>query len=125
MELSPEEADTRDAILQILTDAGLTPPDPAILVTRIAAEPEVFDRMANLLVRQNEIVRLGDLLFHPTALMRLKTEIRALKHAGAVSLDVAAFKERYKVSRKYAIPLLEFLDRERITRRVGDVRHIL
>jgi hypothetical protein len=29
------------------------------------------------------------------------------------------------VTRKYAIPLLEFLDRERVTRRVGDARLIL
>jgi selenocysteine-specific elongation factor len=40
-------------------------------------------------------------------------------------VDVAAFKERYGVSRKFAIPLLEYLDRERITRRTGDVRLVL
>jgi selenocysteine-specific elongation factor len=125
MALSPVEATTRDAILQILSDAGLTPPDPAVLATRIGAQPDVVDRIASLLVRQNELVKVSDLLFHATALTRLKTEIRALKQAGATSFDVAAFKERYKVSRKYAIPLLEFLDRERVTRRVGDTRQIL
>jgi hypothetical protein len=36
-----------------------------------------------------------------------------------VRVDVAAFKERYGITRKYAIPLLEYLDRERVTRRVG------
>jgi len=125
MALSPEESRTRDAILEILNGAGLTPPDPALLATRIAAAREVVDRIANLLVRQNEIVKVGDLLFHAAALTRLKTEVRSLKQAGAVTLDVAAFKERYALTRKYAIPLLEFLDRERITRRVGDIRHIL
>jgi selenocysteine-specific elongation factor len=123
--LSPEESRTRDAILEILDRAGLTPPEPALLTTRIAATREVVDRIANLLVRQNEIVKVGDLLFHAAALTRLKTEIRSLKQTGAATLDVAAFKERYKLTRKYAIPLLEFLDRERITRRVGDLRHIL
>jgi selenocysteine-specific elongation factor len=43
----------------------------------------------------------------------------------AAKVDVAAFKERYGLSRKYAIPLLEWLDRERVTRRVGDARVIL
>ena len=124
--LSLDEARTREAILQILSEAGLTPPDPTILAARIAVKPEVFDRIADLLVRQKEIVRVGDLLFHSTALTRLKTEIRSLKQTGAsATLDVAAFKGRYNVTRKYAIPLLEFLDRERITQRVGDVRHIL
>ena len=40
-------------------------------------------------------------------------------------VDVAGFKERYGISRKYAIPLLEWLDRERVTRRVGDARVVL
>jgi selenocysteine-specific elongation factor len=40
-------------------------------------------------------------------------------------VDVAEFKNRFGVSRKYAIPLLEYLDRERVTRRVGDVRVVL
>jgi selenocysteine-specific elongation factor len=40
-------------------------------------------------------------------------------------LDVARFKDLTGISRKYAIPLLEWLDRERITRRVGDARQIL
>jgi selenocysteine-specific elongation factor len=40
-------------------------------------------------------------------------------------LDVASFKDLTGVSRKYAIPLLEYLDRERVTKRVGDVRVIL
>jgi selenocysteine-specific elongation factor len=40
-------------------------------------------------------------------------------------MDVAKFKELTGVSRKYAIPLLEYLDRERVTKRVGDAREIL
>ena len=123
--LSPDEARTRDAILQILSDGGLTPPDPAALAATIPVKRELFDRVAELLVRQKEIVRTGDLLFHSMVLAQLKTEILSLKQNGAATLDVAAFKQRYRLSRKYAIPLLEFLDSERITRRVGDVRRIL
>ena len=124
--LSAEEARTRDAILRTLSEAGLTPPDLASLATRIAANRQIFDRIVEFLVRQKAIVRAGDLLFDSTALAKLKTEIQSLKQPGATAtLDVAAFKGRYNISRKYAIPLLEFLDRERITRRVGDIRHIL
>ena len=124
--LNADEARTREVILQMLGDAGLTPPDPGVLATRAAVKRDLFDRVAELLARQKEIVRVGDLLFHSAALAQLKTEIRALKQHGAIAtLDVAAFKQRYNVSRKYAIPLLEFLDSERVTRRVGDVRHIL
>jgi selenocysteine-specific elongation factor len=41
------------------------------------------------------------------------------------TIDVSQFKALTEISRKYAIPLLEYLDRERITRRVGDIRMIL
>jgi selenocysteine-specific elongation factor len=63
-------------------------------------------------------------MFHPSALEQLKGEVRALKGAAA-RVDVASFKERYGITRKYAIPLLEFLDRERVTRRVGESRVVL
>jgi selenocysteine-specific elongation factor len=124
--LNRDEARTREAILQALGTAGLTPPDRGTLAAGLPVKRELFDRVAELLVRQKEIVRVGDLLFHAAVLTRLKTEIRALKQNGAITtLDVGAFKQRYNVSRKYAIPLLEFLDSERVTRRVGDVRQIL
>ena len=86
----------------------------------------VADRVAKLLLRQKTLVRVDSLIFHAAALDQLKQEVKALKTAGAqAKVDVASFKERYGVSRKYAIPLLEWLDRERVTRRVGDARVVL
>jgi selenocysteine-specific elongation factor len=123
--LTDEEAAARDRMVQVLSDAGLTPPDGAELTSRVGARQDVADRVASLLVRQKVLVRVGDLLFHRTALQRLKDEMHLLKQEAIGRIDVATFKERYQVSRKYAIPLLEFLDRERITRRVGDTRQIL
>ena len=125
-QLSGEDGRVREAIIGALRDAGLTPPDHATLASRISAPRDVVERMTALLVRQKILVKAGDLLFHEAVLSGLKAEIQGLKRQGAaVSLDVSAFKERYGLSRKYAIPLLEFLDRERVTRRVGDARQIL
>jgi selenocysteine-specific elongation factor len=124
--LSDEEIRVRDAVVQMLRDAGLTPPDSAAIAVSIGAKPDAIDRIVTLLVRQKVLVRAGDLVFHEAALAQLKAQIRSLKETGAAAtLDVGAFKQRYNVSRKFAIPLMEFLDRERITRRVGDTRHIL
>jgi selenocysteine-specific elongation factor len=56
----------------------------------------------------------------------LKQDLAALKRGAApAKVDVGSFKEKYGISRKYAIPLLEYLDRERVTRRVGDSRVVL
>jgi selenocysteine-specific elongation factor len=124
--LTDVEARARDAMIETLRAAKLTPPDSATLATQIGAPLDVITRMAALLVRRADLVRVGDLLFHASALKQLKSDIRELKQGGAVdTIDVASFKDRYGITRKYAIPLLEYLDRERITRRVGDVRKIL
>ena len=124
--LTEEEAQARDGLVQAMQQAGLAPPDHGELAARLHAKPEVVDRIANLLVRQKVLVRVGDLVFHESALRQLKDDVRGLKSARVTeTLDVATFKERYHVSRKYAIPLLEFLDRERVTRRVGAARVIL
>ena len=67
-------------------------------------------------------------MFHADALQLLKADVAGLKTAapgGRATVDVATFKDRYGVSRKFAIPLLEYLDRERVTRRTGDVRLVL
>ena len=124
--LTDDEARARDAMVELLKAAALAPPDVAGLASAIGVSSAVVDRMATLLVRRAVLVRTGDRLFHESALTRLKADIRALKQTGAMdTIDVGSFKDRYNVTRKYAIPLLEFLDRERVTRRVGDTRKIL
>jgi selenocysteine-specific elongation factor len=123
--LRDEEARARYAMVALFRHAGLTPPDLMAVATHIGVDKPLVERIAALLVRQKVLVRAGDLLFHEEAVTQLETEIRALKDAGIAALDVVAFKERYHLSRKYAIPLLELLDRERVTRRVGDTRYIL
>jgi len=121
--LSGEDSRTRDEIERILRQARLAPPDAAALQNLVHAPAAVIDRISGLLVRQKTLVKLDALLFHADALAELKADVRGLQPNARV--DVAAFKERYGITRKYAIPLLEYLDRERITRRVGDGRVVL
>jgi selenocysteine-specific elongation factor len=123
--LTPEEARARDAIETAYREARLSPPDSAALATLARTPAAVVDRIVRLLVRQRALVKVDALLFHAEALEQLKTEVREMKMTGAATVDVAAFKERYGISRKYAIPLLEYLDRERVTRRVGDSRVVV
>jgi selenocysteine-specific elongation factor len=85
-------------------------------------------KVLQLLIDGRIVVRVqGELFFHRDALNRLIGRLKefADQHEPDRTIDVAKFKELAGVSRKYAIPLLEFLDRERITRRAGDRRAIL
>jgi selenocysteine-specific elongation factor len=126
--LSGEEDRARQVIDAVFREAGLKPLDPAGVATSCGLAPDVVDRVTRLLLRQRTLVKLDTLLFHEQALDRLKREMTALKETsagGPARIDVATFKERYGISRKFAIPLLEYLDRERITRRVGDGRILI
>lgn len=124
--LTDEEERARGAIEQAFLAAGLKPADVKEVGQAAGVGPDVLDRMVKLLVRQKVLVKIETLYFHQQALDGLKREMAALKDAATPArIDVATFKDRYGVSRKYAIPLLEFLDRERVTRRVGDSRELI
>ncbi|HYP01803.1 MAG TPA: selenocysteine-specific translation elongation factor [Pyrinomonadaceae bacterium] len=93
-----------------------------------AATREHARKILQLLIDSGALVRVaGDLLVHREALARLVETLGeyAARHEPERLIDVAAFKDLAGVSRKYAIPLLEYLDRARITRRAGDRRLIL
>jgi selenocysteine-specific elongation factor len=71
------------------------------------------------------LVKLSDdLVFHRNALDLIRRRVQEYRQTSD-KIDVARFKDLAGVTRKYAIPLLEYLDRERVTRRVGDERVIL
>jgi len=127
LELSPEEDRARAAIERAYRDAGLTPSDAAAIAAAAGIAPAVADRVMKLLLRQKILVRVDVLVFHDETLRRLKDEVAGLKVSagGAARIDVATFKERFGVTRKFAIPLLEYLDRERVTRRMGETRVVL
>ena len=125
--LTPEEERARAAIERAYRDGGLKPPDAAAIASTAGVPPPVADRILKLLQRQKVLVKVDVLLFHDEALSRLKADVSALKNAAgaAARIDVATFKERFGVTRKFAIPLLEYLDRERVTRRMGETRVVL
>ncbi len=125
--LSSDEIQTRDVIERLFRDGGLKPPDTTALEGAVEMPPEIVDRILQLLIRQKVLVRLNALVFHADVLSQLKTDMAELKASSIDSthVNVATFKERHGITRKYAIPLLEYLDRERLTRRVGDVRILL
>jgi selenocysteine-specific elongation factor len=120
MSLSDDEARVRDAIVKRARESGYQAPDINDLAASAGTTADVAQRIVALLLRQKLLVRLDTLLYHPETLERLKADVRGLE-----SLDVAVFKTRYGVTRKFAIPLLEYLDRERVTRRVGDRRVVI
>ena len=127
IELSAEESSVRAQVERIFRDAALTPPETASVAGTTGAGPDVVERMLKLLLRDGTLVKVEALVFHTAALERLKRDVAGLKGPAStpVQIDVGGFKDRFRISRKYAIPLLGYLDRERVTRRVGKTRVVL
>jgi selenocysteine-specific elongation factor len=123
--MKDEEAESKKKIEEAFATAGLKVPALHEVIVGLRVDKEWAQKIVTLLLREKTLVKVSqDLVFHRTALEELRRRMAAEK-ARSSRIDVARFKELAGVSRKYAIPLLEYLDRERVTKRVGDEREIL
>jgi selenocysteine-specific elongation factor len=120
--LSVPENDARDRLLSLALQAGLAGLDPT--AREVFADSGLVERVARVLADERLLLRVGGTLVHHEHLDALKQEVRARWPPGS-HLDVGAFKELTGLTRKFVIPLLEFLDRERVTRRSGNDRLVL
>ncbi len=123
--LLPEEARAKEQIEQAFSTAGLTVPSLKEVLAKLPVEARRAQKLLQILLREQVLVKVSeDLVFHRAAMARLRELLADYKKKRGERLPIAAFKELTGISRKYAIPLLEHLDRERVTRRVGDERII-
>jgi selenocysteine-specific elongation factor len=123
--LKDEEAASKRVIEEAFAEAGFKVPALGEVLARLKIDEMRARKLVTLLLRDKILVKVTDeLVFHRDALYELRALMQARK-AKAPTIDVGAFKDMTGVSRKYAIPLLEYMDRERITRRVGNERVIL
>jgi selenocysteine-specific elongation factor len=123
--LRDEEAESKKQIEAAFASAGLKVPLLKDVLASLPIDKARAQKIVTLLLRDRVLVKVGDdLVFHRDALDGLRKLVIAQK-SKTPKMNVIAFKDLIGVTRKYAIPLLEYLDRERVTRRVGDERVIL
>jgi selenocysteine-specific elongation factor len=124
--LTPEESRAKDVIESEFANAGLAVPRFEEVLGKLSVESARARKILQILLREKTLVKVADdLVFHKSAVARLRELIAKYKKTQGDRLLIGPFKDMTGVTRKYAIPLLEFLDRERVTRRVGDERVIL
>jgi selenocysteine-specific elongation factor len=123
--LRDDEAESKQTIEQAFAKAGLQVPALKEVLASLRIDQARAQKIVTLLLRDRVLIKLSDdLVFHRDALEGLRQLVVAQK-SKTPRLNVASFKDLAGVSRKYAIPLLEYLDRERVTKRVGDERVLL
>lgn len=123
--LSAEEDAGKKIILDAFRSAGLAVPAVDEVLAQVKIDRPRAKQIVQLLVREGALIRVtSDLMFHADSIRELRERLRTRK-ATAPRISISEFKEMTGITRKYAIPLLEYFDRERITRRDGDARVIL
>ena len=123
--MKDEEAESKKVIENAFASAGLKVPFLRDVLAGLKVDKARAQKIVTLLLRDKILIKISeDMVFHQSALADLRRLMAGEKHKSP-KIDVARFKDMTGVSRKYAIPLLEYLDRERVTRRVGDERVIL
>ena len=124
--LTPEEANAKEQIEQAFKTAALAVPSVGEVLAQVAIESRRAEKLLQILLRDKVLVRVSpELIFHRDALGQLPGILQNYKKSRGERIGVPAFKELTGITRKYAIPLLEYLDRQRLTRRMGDERVIL
>lgn len=123
--LKDDEEKSKRQISGAFEKAGLAVPTVREVLDRVPLDRQRADRVFKLLLQEKVLIRVTeDLVYHVSALQTLKQHMAQHK-LKSPRINVTAFKDLAGVSRKYAIPLLEYLDREKVTRRDGDERVIL
>ena len=125
VELSADEEQARKVLVEAAKGSGLAGVEVRTVAEQSGKDPKLLERVSRVLSREGVLGRVGaGLLVHQEHLESLKGQVRERWPPGS-RLDVPTFKEMTGLSRKYVIPLLEYLDRERVTRRSGNDRVVL
>ncbi len=120
-ESSPTSLKIRDA----LEKAGFQPPTKDELAETLALSPKTVSDMLKLMGKEGTLVRINDSMYVTAAAYKELISLLRAFFGKKPEMTVAEFRDILGTTRKYALPFLEYLDSNRITLRVGDVRKFL
>jgi selenocysteine-specific elongation factor len=121
--MTEKGAELARAIEQLYRDAALEPPPPDEVAERLSAKPSMVSGICDFLVQQGALVKLdGKWLVHADPLQSVADRVITWE---VEDFAVGEFKDAFGLTRKLAIPILEWLDARRVTVRTGNRRRIL
>ncbi|MCU0291133.1 MAG: selenocysteine-specific translation elongation factor [Thermoanaerobaculaceae bacterium] len=120
---TPLEDGLAARIEEVYRESGVEAPSPGEVAVLLGAKEKVVEGLVRFLVDQKRLARVGGKwILHRRHLDAIAA---SLLEWDAEVFDVGQFKDRFALTRKLAIPILEWLDSERVTRREGDRRRIV
>jgi len=120
--LRPEERAAAEKLERVFAEGGVTPPLVKEALASTAGDSGRGEELLDMLIHAGKIVRLPEgLCFHAEAIARIKEQVTAFLRTNE-RMGMGDLKDLLGISRKFAIPIAEHLDKIGVTQRVGDAR---
>ncbi len=112
-------------VLEVLEKSGFQPPMKEDLINSLKIDSRTLTDLLKLMTKEGILVRINDSLFITSNYYKKMIENLKNFFSKKSEMTVAEFRDILSTTRKYALPLLEYLDSNKITLRVGDIRKLL
>jgi len=123
--LSADQEQVLVRVEEILKSGGFSPPDWEDVPYLAQVEPRLWKILEAHLLETGRAVRVAPQIVYLQSLLELGRQCLAEQIRALGPLTASQAREALQTTRKFLIPLLEYYDRTRFTRRVGDVRHLV
>ncbi|SKA77391.1 selenocysteine-specific elongation factor [Paucidesulfovibrio gracilis DSM 16080] len=122
--LAADQTVLRETVLKAYSEGGSTPPNFKDVLAKCQVNAKQAGDTFRRLQEEGQLIRVKEEMFyHAPALQEIQESVRTFLREND-EMSAPDFKTLTGLSRKYAIPVLEYLDREKVTVRVGDVRRL-
>ncbi len=123
--LSQKEQALRIKILELIEKGGFQPPTKEEISQSLKLDQKHLSDILKLMAKEGSLVRISESLYMTASLYNKMIEALRNFYSKKPEMTVAEFRDILKTTRKYAVPFLEYLDSNKITLRLGDVRRFL
>ena len=122
IQLNEKQSALLSRVIQAMVEAGAAAPSLQDLAAKVGAPVQAIEEMLRLGIETGQLIRIDETLHYPPAVL---DSLRELLRGFGKPFTVAEFRDATHTSRKYALPLLQYFDETRFTRRIGDERIVL
>jgi selenocysteine-specific elongation factor len=123
--LSQGDETGKTKILELLEKGGVQPPMKEELLLSLKLDQKHFADIMKLMSKEGSIVRINDSMYIASSVYSMMIGKLKEFYAKKPDMTVAEFRDVLNTTRKYALPLLEYLDSNKVTMRIGDIRKLL
>ena len=125
VQLNPLEQEIKNYLEEKIKNGKLDPPEPQKIIEASGYKRELVEKILRLLLKEGLLIKVKeDRIYHANCIDELKEKLGRYAQNKSI-IEIASFKELAGITRKNAIPLLEYFDSIRVTKRMGNERLIM